>query len=74
MIVEQRQAALNIQITLRRLEYKLREEAEDLWNQKSKEERFQRIGFLRRKIERFEEKERFIKRYIAENLEERIKE
>jgi DNA-binding transcriptional MerR regulator len=74
MIVEQKQAALNIQITLRRLEYKLREEAEDLWNQKSEEERFQRIGFLRRKIERLEEKERFIKKYIAENLEERINE
>lgn len=56
IIVEQRQAALNIQITIRRVEYKLREEAEDLWNQKSEEERFQRIGLFRGKIERLEKK------------------
>jgi DNA-binding transcriptional MerR regulator len=72
MILEQRQAALDIQITIRRVEYKLREEAEELWNQKTEEERFQRIGLFRKKIERLEQKEQFIKKYIAENLEQRI--
>lgn len=63
----QRAAALDAQITLRRVEMRLRAEAKQKWQEKDESERFKRVLF--RKIERTEEKKEFIEHYIHEHLE-----
>lgn len=71
--IEDREARLNEKILERRIESKLEEEAEELWNQKPEGERFEKklLGLV--KMEREGERNRFIRKYIRDNFETRLR-
>lgn len=72
--VEERENRWNTMILEKRIENKLEDEAEELWNQKPESERFNKTLFGLIKTEREGEKSRFIRRYIRDNFESKLKE
>src|SRR5690606_7126238 len=70
---EERRERIEEMITRSRIETLLREEARKLWAEKPEEERMKRAGFFRREEDR-DKRDQFIREYIDEHLEERLKE
>lgn len=70
---QQRNDRINDRLTERRIERKLEVEALELWMAKPEAERMRRAGILR-KEEDVTKRERFIRNYIDEYFEERIRE
>lgn len=71
-IQEERQERVNDIITRRRIETQLEVEAINMWATKPEEERKKRVGIFRKEEDR-DKRELFIKNYINEHLEERLK-
>lgn len=68
-----RTETITAQLTIRRVENNLRQEAAELWQQEPEEKRLISVGFLfKKKVENKDAKEEFIRNYINENLENRI--
>lgn len=70
---EERQERITEMITRRRIENNLEREALNIWSTKPESERLIRVGFLRKEEDR-DKKERFVREYINEYYEVRIKE
>ncbi|GED14798.1 hypothetical protein [Aneurinibacillus migulanus] len=70
--LEERQNRVTDMITQKRVEYILREEARNLWSQKPESERMKKVGWFR-KEEDFDKREQFIREYIHQHFEERLK-
>jgi benzoyl-CoA reductase/2-hydroxyglutaryl-CoA dehydratase subunit BcrC/BadD/HgdB len=69
---QQRLDRLNERIAERRVENKLRDEAEEIWNAKPVAERMKKVGLIR-KAEDMAARERFIRKYIDEHFETRLR-
>lgn len=70
--VAERQRRITDHITQKRVESKLEEEALSLWLQKPLSERVKKVGWFR-KEEDLDARNRFVKQYIYQNYEERLK-
>jgi DNA-binding transcriptional MerR regulator len=70
---EERTERITEMITRRRIESNLEREALNIWSTKPESERLIRVGFLRKEEDR-DKKERFVREYINEYYEARIKE
>jgi len=68
----ERQKRITNMITQKRVESKLELEALELWQQKPESERMKKVGFFRKEEDR-EKKEWFIRVYINNHFEERLK-
>lgn len=64
---------VNERLTERRINRKLETEALDLWNAKPMTERLRRVSFFRKEEDTIA-RERFIRNYVDEHYEERLKE
>lgn len=64
---------LNDRLTERRIERQLKREALDLWAAKSEAERMKKVGLFR-KEENIEARDRYVRDYIDEHYEQRMKE
>ncbi|WP_227940442.1 MerR family transcriptional regulator [Alkalihalobacillus deserti] len=69
---EERQERLNDLFTQRRVESKLENEALEYWYQKPKEERMKKVWWFRI-VEDYEAKDRFVRQYINQYFEVRMK-
>lgn len=69
---EEREERFKEMVARRRVEYQLEQEALIRWSTKPEEERIKRIGWFK-KGENQEERNSFIKNYINENFESRIR-
>jgi DNA-binding transcriptional MerR regulator len=69
----ERQKRITNMITQKRVESRLETEALELWQQRPESERMKKVGFFRKEEDR-EKKERFIRVYINNHFEERLKE
>lgn len=69
---EERQERIELLLLQKRVEGALTKEAKEKWNQKPESERFRRVGFFR-KEEDFLKREEFIKEYVNEHFETRLK-
>ncbi|WAH44989.1 MerR family transcriptional regulator (plasmid) [Alicyclobacillus fastidiosus] len=69
---EEKQKRLDDIITQRRVVTQLEDEALNLWSTKPKEERMKSAGFFR-KTEDTDKRDAFVRRYVNEHLEERLK-
>jgi hypothetical protein len=70
--LEERQNRVTDMITQKRVEYILREEAWALWLKKPESERMKKVGWFR-KEEDIDKREQFIREYIHQHFEERLK-
>lgn len=70
---QEREERLESMILRRRVEMKLEREAIDQWKQQPEELRFKKVGFFR-KEEDWGKRDEFIRQYINERFEERVKE
>lgn len=69
---QQRIDRLNDRFTERRIERQLEREALDLWTAKPDPERMKKVGLFR-KEENFEARDRFVRDYVDEHYEQRMK-
>jgi DNA-binding transcriptional MerR regulator len=69
---EERQERIELLLFQKKIEGALIKEAKEKWTQKPESERFRRVGFFR-KEEDFLKREEFIREYVNEHFEERIK-
>lgn len=69
---EQRLERFNMLIAERRVRRRLEDEALNMWYTLPKDERFVRLGLLR-KIENIDKRDRFVKKYVDERFEEELK-
>lgn len=72
-IQEDRQKRLTDRITERRIEFRLHEEALQLWAQRPRSERYKKVGWFR-KEEDIIRKDNFVRQYINQHFEDRFKE
>ena len=59
-------------VARRRVEFQLEREAQMIWATKPEEERMEKIGWFK-KVEKQEERDLFIKEYINNNFENRLR-
>jgi DNA-binding transcriptional MerR regulator len=69
---EEREERIELLLLQKKVERVLTQEAKDKWNQKPESERFKRVGFFRKEEDTFK-REEFIKDYINEHFESRLK-
>lgn len=71
--IEERETRFNEKLLEKRIESKLEDEAEELWNQKPESERFNKTLFGLIKTEKEGERSRFIRKYVRDNFESRLR-
>jgi hypothetical protein len=71
-IEDERQERITEMITRRRVENELEKEAIDMWSTLPEKERTIRVGFFRKEEDR-DKRERFVKSYVNQRFEARIK-
>lgn len=69
---QERQQRITDMITQRRIESHLRTEAERLWNDKPEAERMKKAGWFKKEEDR-DKRDRFVKDYIDQHFEERLR-
>ncbi|KZO00483.1 hypothetical protein [Pseudobacillus badius] len=70
---QERDKRITDMITQHRIRSQLEDEALGKWKQQPEEERIKRVGFFRKEEDR-DKREQFIKKYVQENFERKIKE
>jgi len=70
--LQARQERLNSILTTNKITRQLEDEARELWSKKPEEERTKKIGLFKR-IEDVEAKQEFIRKYVAEHFDERLR-
>jgi hypothetical protein len=70
---QERDKRITDMITHHRIRSRLEDEALEIWKQKPEEERMKKVGFFR-KEEDIDGREQFIKKYVRENFERKVKE
>ncbi|MBB5173357.1 hypothetical protein [Texcoconibacillus texcoconensis] len=71
--IKERENRVNEIITRKKIERSLEKEAEKIWSQKPEEDRIKRVGWFR-KEEDLEKKSKFIKEFVDDNFEEKLRE
>ena len=69
---EEREDRFKEMVARRRVEFQLEREAQMIWATKPEEERMEKIGWFK-KVEKQEERDLFIKEYINNNFENRLR-